>query len=234
MRLKSIKTKILFIIFWTVLIVSFIFSAFLILLKANGYQLNYKNWKIIRTGMIILDGDPRSAQVTINGRKMGDLPVKLGNLSPGNFNVDIAADNYSPWQRIVRVEQGKAASFQNIILFLKDGKDILVPEAFTLDQLNQEFNRYSRDLKINGSEIYFKEQLVTRFSQNVLAASLYPDEEHIIFQLEKEIRIVELDGGNNTLLFLLSTMQPSLITYQDNGRSIIYLDQNKILGKTIR
>lgn len=234
MRSKSIKTKILFVIFWTLLVVSFIFSAFLILLKANGYQLNYKNWKIVQTGMIILDGEPRSAQVTINGRKIGDLPVKLGNLSPGNFNVDIAADNYSPWQRIVRVEQGKAASFQNIILFLKDGKDILVPEAFTLDQLTQDSNRYSQDLKINGSEILLNDKLVSRFSQNVLTASLYPDEEHIIFQLEKEIRIVELDGGNNTLLFLLSSSKPTLIAFQDNGRSIIYLDQNKILGKTIR
>src|SRR3990167_6763982 len=152
MRSKSIKTKFLFVIFWTFLIVSFIFSAFLILLKANGYQLNYKNWRIVQTGMIILDGEPRAVQVTINGQKRGNLPLKLTNLSPGNFEVTISVDNYSPWQRIISVEPGKAVNFQDIILFLKEANDS-TSERWTLEQLTQESNRNSRDLKINGSEI---------------------------------------------------------------------------------
>ena len=233
MRSKSIKTKFLFVIFWTFLIVSFIFSAFLILLKANGYQLNYKNWRIVQTGMIILDGDPRSAQVTINGRKRGNLPIKLTNLSPGNFDVIVSADNYSPWQRIVQVEPGKADNFQDITLFLKEANDS-TSERWTLEQLTQESNRNSRDLKINGSEILFNDRLVTRFSQNVLFASLYPDQKHLVFQLESQIRIIELDGGNNTLLFNLTSSEPTIITYQDRGKTIIYLDQNKIFAKAIR
>ena len=230
-----IKKRILFVIFWITLVTSFLFSAFLILLKANGYQLNYKNWKIIQTGMIILSGDPNAAQVTINGRKLGHLPIRLTNLSPGNYEVTIVLPGYSLWQRKIRVEEGKASSFQNITLFFKQAKEYLINEEnLTAENLSQEATRYTRELKISGAEIFFEEKLVTRFSQNVLAASLYPDNKHIVFQTGKEIRVVELDGSNNSLLFSLNSSEPTVVSFRDNGREIIYLDQGKIAAKTIR
>ena len=230
----KIKKRILFIIFWVLLIASFIFSAFLILLKANGYQLNYKNWKIVQTGMIILSGDPNLAQATLNGRKLGHLPLRLSNITPGNYEAIVEQENYSLWKRTFRVEPGKATTFQNIILFLTQAQDYSFKESSTIDGFKEEAAKYTQGVEISAAEIYYENQLVTRFSQNVLSASLYPDRKHLIFQVANEIRVIELDGGNNTLLFNINSQEPSTFSYRENGRVVLYLEQEQILGKTIR
>lgn len=234
MLYAKIKKRILFGFFWAVLIISFLFSAFLILLKANGYQLNYKNWQILQTGMVILGGEPSTAEVTVNGRKAGPLPARLGNLSPVNYQVNINGDGYSDWQRNIRIEPGKAAVYQNIILFLEEPQDYPVTENLTQDELTQEASRNTQEVKIEGMEIFFQNKLISRFSQNVLFASLYPDENHLIFQTGREIRVMELDGANNTLLFNLNSSEPTKVVYRNNDKSLIYLDNNQIVGKTIR
>ena len=224
-----------FIIFWVILIVSFIFSAFLIILKAQGWQLNYKTWKIVHTGMIILNGDPSNAQVTLNGRIISQhLPTQIRNLSPGNYQVVISRPDYWDWQRTINVSQSKAETLNNIILFLKNPQDAEADKSLTVDKLIQQSANFSQDLRIQKNEIYFQGNLITRFSQNVLTASLYPDNQHIVFQINNEVRVIEIDGSNNTLLFNLNSTEPTFFSYVNDGKQIYYLDQGQIKTKVIR
>lgn len=233
--LTRAKKRILFIIFWTVLIVSFIFSAFLIILKANGYQLNYKNFKILKTGMIILNGYNINETIVINGKDLKrGLPLKISNLEPGRYEIIIKANNYQDWSKTVEVEAGMAVNNQNIILFLKEPKDRDAPSNITNQTLLTDSLKNNSDIKISSNEIFYQDNLVSRFSQNVLSTSLYPDGEHIIFQVQNEIRVIELDGGNNQLLFKINSNEPTIFSFENNGSAIIFLDGGQIKAKTIR
>lgn len=235
-KISSFKKQAFLFVFWLALIVSFVFSAFLIVLRANGYQLNSKTWKVTKTGMIILDGTPRGADVKVNN-KLNDyqLPLRLSNLASGNYDVEITSASYQKWQRTIRVDEGMATSYQKIVLFLAKPTEISVSDPnLTVEELKQQANQNNQDLVISGNEIFWQDRLITRFSSNVLAASIYPDSNHVIFQINNEIRAVELDGSNNTLLFTLKSNDPSAFIFQNSAKTIIYIDQNQIFAKNIR
>ncbi|MBM2820846.1 MAG: hypothetical protein HW405_606, partial [Candidatus Berkelbacteria bacterium] len=76
-KIERIRKKILSIIFWGFLFVSFVFFATLIILKANGYQLNWNNWNIIETGMIVIDGQPKDVDIKMNQKYFKNLPEQF-------------------------------------------------------------------------------------------------------------------------------------------------------------
>ncbi|MCL5407175.1 MAG: PEGA domain-containing protein [Patescibacteria group bacterium] len=234
MNKKEIKTKATLGIFWFVLITSFIIVAIGIQLKANGYKINWKTLKLVQTGMISLDSVPDSAQVKINGKTDSQtLPRKIRDLAPGYYDVIISAPGYQPWQKTILVQPGKASLYQYIVLFLEKPEEAVVPTGITNENLKNDFQSQSQNLKISSSEIYFQDKLVTRSSQNIAGAILYPDNNHIVFQQNNEIRAVDTDGSNNLLLFKLSASTSSSFILKNNGKTIYYLDQDKILGKNI-
>lgn len=231
----KVKKRALFVTFWFCLIVSFIFSAFLIVLKANGYQLNYKNFKILKTGMITLNGYNTGETIIFNGKDLKrGLPIKLSNLEPKTYEIVIEAKGYQNWQKNIKVDDGVVSSYQNIVLFFSEAKDYPVDSSATIDLLTKDALKSTRDIQIVGNEIFYQNNLVSRFSQPVLRASLYPDGSHIIFQVENEVRSVELDGGNNTLLFKLSSNDPTIFSFENNGAVIIFKDGDQIKAKVVR
>lgn len=228
------RKKLLALVFWALLVISFLFFASLIILKAQGWQLNWHYWRIQKTGMIILDGEPKDVQIKVNQKYLVGFPEKLANQSPGTYEVTVTRDGYHPWQKALNVESGKAISSINILLFYDRPTDIDSPEGLTSQKILSEYQSSSRGLEIRDKELYWQKGLLTRFNDKILAASLYPDEEHFVCQIGNEIRILDLDGSNNILLFSLSSYEPSAFTFRDNGQTIIYLDEGAILAKTIR
>jgi len=232
-RRDNIKRKIFFIIFWVGLISSFIFFAALIHLKANGFKMDYRTWKLVQTGMIILGGNQEKAEVKVDGQLYAyGLPVRIANLAPASYDVTISKDKYQTWQKSIQVESGKASINQSVTLFLENPPEITPPENLTPEVLVKEFQIQSALLKINGSEIYYQDKLVSRFSQDIAAAIIYPDDNHLIFQQADEVRVIELDGSNNHLLFKLRSAQAGQFSVQDNN--LFFMDEERVQGRNIR
>lgn len=228
------KAKISWYVFWFVLITSFVFFAALIQLKANGWRLNFQTWQIVKTGMISLDGTPDSATVKINGKVFaGTLPTKIRDLAPGFYDVEVVAPNFRTWQKSIQIQPGQANIYQYIVLFLINPTEVAVPQGVTAETIKNEFQLTSTQIKIDGSQIYFQDKFVTRFSQNILAAIIYPDQNHIIFQQGNEIRAIDIDGSNNQLLLTLSSAEPTFFTIKNNSRTIYYFDASQVYGKNI-
>jgi len=231
----SLKQKIAISVFWIVLVTSFLFFATLLNLKANGWVLNTQTWRLFKTGMISLNGNPPTAKIEVNGKFRNDyLPYKIAKLAPGNYEVTISSPNYKTWQKNIRVEEGQASIYENVKLFFTNPTDVSVPQDVTVDLVKSNSSNRQSDVRVSGGEIYYRNNLVSRFSSNVATAVLYPDEYHIIYQINDEIRVIELDGGNNQLLFRLNSTEPTWFSFQNNSRTIHYLDQGKVLGKVIR
>ncbi len=204
------------------------------MLKANGYQLNWRYWKLIKTGMIVLDGDPQDVSIKINQKYLEGLPLRMANVSPGSYEIIVSKDGYHSWQKNFEVPAGKAVTATDIVLFIQLAKDTPTPANLDAQQVLSEYQNRAESIEIKGSEIYWRGNLVTRFASPVLAAAMYPDNQHLVFQQDNEIRVIELDGTNNILLFSLQSSEPSAISFRDNGRTLIFLDGGQIKAKTIR
>lgn len=232
---KRFKKMLLIILFWAVLAVSFLFFAFLIVLKANGYQLNYKTWHVIKTGMIILNGEPKDVTIRINHKTLKTgFPERLSNLTIGTYDIEISRENYQGWSKTVNVEPSLALIHEDIILFRNEPSEQDLSENITVDKLRGQFSSAARDLRIEDSEIFLNDILVTRFSQKILAATMYPDNKHIVFQTGSELRVIDIDGSNNKLLINLESAEPSVFSFTNKGSTIIYLDEGILKARNIR
>jgi hypothetical protein len=204
-------------------------------LKANGWQLNYRTWQLVKTGMVSLNGEPRGSKIQINGKDYSQaLPAKIRYLLPDYYDITVSNDKYQSWQQTIQVQSGKASIYPYITLFLANPEDVTVPESVSKEKIQEDYLKQSQDLKISNEEIYWNDKFITRFSQKVLGAITYSDNNHIVFQQNDEIRVIDIDGSNNKLLFKLNSFQPTPFSITSNGKTIYYLDQDKISGKSIR
>jgi len=232
---KRLKKVLLISVFWGILSLSFLFFAFLIVLKANGYQLNYPSWKVIKTGMVVLNGDPKGVTIKMNNKILkGGLPERISNLPAGTYEITTSLEGYQSWHKVVKVDPGIAVICDSIILFKETPEEQTLPENINIDKLGAEYADAARDLTIKDSEIYWRENLITRFSQKVSALAFYPDNKHLIYQIQNELRVIDLDGSNNRLLVTLSNAEPSIFGFRNNGAEILYLDEGALKAKTIR
>lgn len=231
---KILKKKTAITLFWFLLISSFIFFAFLIHLKARGMQFNFRTWQFVKTGMIILNGKPNQANIWLNGRVQNyNLPARIANLSPASYEIKITASDYQSWQKNIQVIPDKAIIYDNIILFLENPADANVPEDVTAEILKSAYKE-SDTPEIRGSEIYWQGKMLTRFNNDVKMAIFYPDKNHLVFQLEDELRIADFDGGNSFLIAHLASSEPTMVSFGDEGKTVYFLDNGKIYGKIIR
>ncbi len=185
--------------------------------------------------MIVLEGNITDAEIKVNDKLYSNtLPVRISNLIPGSYSISITKEEYLTWQKTVQVEPQRASIINDIVLFLESSVDFKNHVDFEQQKLIVDFQEQSKDLQINHTEIFYKEELITRFSTDISTAIIYPDENHIIFQQNDEIRAIDLDGSNNQLLFTISTDQPVSLVLKEDGKVLLYIVDNQIFAKTIK
>ncbi len=124
----------LFILF----IVIFLILTPLAFFYAAGYKINlswpiHLNSAIQKTGMFILETEPRGAKIFLNGesqqlfldkllfRKENIIttPAKIQGLLPGEYEVRLEKEGYWPWQKQLTIYPGLSTKWENIQLFKK-------------------------------------------------------------------------------------------------------------------
>ena len=61
-------------------------------------------------GSIMVDGTPINADVALDGKAVGQMPLKLSNLLVGEHKVTVSKSGYQPYSATITVAEGKAAS----------------------------------------------------------------------------------------------------------------------------
>ena len=69
-------------------------------------------------GSLMVDGTPLTADVILDGKHIGTLPLKLGNILVGNHTLTISKQGYADYKQTVTIIEGKTA---NINATLKKG-----------------------------------------------------------------------------------------------------------------
>ncbi|MFA7243702.1 MAG: hypothetical protein WC080_00155 [Patescibacteria group bacterium] len=195
---------------------------------AQGYKINLKNFKVIRTGMILLVTDPTPDHIVINGIEENNTSEYSKTFTSGYYDITISKDKYQNWHRSVFIDPGKLVTFKEIKLFLKDPEVSELTDQSKINFLNTP-NSYlaensTNDLTFNRYEIWVNGSLLTRFSSQINSPMWYPDDDHIVYQIGNEIHVIDKSGYNDTKLVTLSTNNPTRFTIGNKGRELYFLD----------
>ncbi len=126
----SLRRKFLFYIFVTL----FLVATPLIILFANGYQIDMRHpfsfQMIKKSGMIIIETEPKNAFVYINNKKQENFiknkfikkspvktPAKIKNLLPGEYEIKLELNGYWPWTKKINIHPGQITLINDITLF---------------------------------------------------------------------------------------------------------------------
>lgn len=207
-----------------------------LLMMANGYKINLQAKKIQKTGMIYLKTEPKDVEIFLDDKLMASkTPARLSYLLPKRYTALIKKDEFHSWSKTMSVESGLVEVHQNIILFRVQPKMLIA----SLDDVTL-IDNYKKDtsdtlgLVVKDSEIWWGKDLITRMSEPILNLSFIADDNHIIFQINKEIHVMDLDGTNNFKLLELSSNIPSVWILNDAGKYIIYRDGDLVKKAELR
>lgn len=129
-RAMLLKTRRRF--FYSLILVFVLLGAYL-LVNAQGWVLDLKNFRIVKTGALFLKYSPTDAVIKINGKTSDVSPglfstgVFISKLLPGKYEVELNRADYSPWKKTLNVGESLVAAASQINLW--PDKFILSPAA---------------------------------------------------------------------------------------------------------
>jgi len=209
-----------------------------VLFYARGYRFNYKNFKVVKTGIAYFSSLPKNVDVYIGSNKKSSKTPYTLNLTPGNYDATIRKEGYQSWTAHFRVQSEFVSEFENIVLFKDKIESVELTDQAKIDRLNSPTDilavSRAQNLLYNGYEIWLDDVLITRFSEPIIKVAWYPDSKHILYQQGDQIRIIESAGRNDCLLVTLSADEPSVFTTNARGDELYYTDDGNYMMAKIR
>ncbi|MBI4449525.1 hypothetical protein HY634_00540 [Candidatus Uhrbacteria bacterium] len=96
----------------------FLLVAPILALYSMGYRYHWGKHRIERTGLLVVDGEPRDAIVRIDGAvRARGLPARIGGLGENEYTVRIERDGHIPREERVAVVSGRTTFANDIRLF---------------------------------------------------------------------------------------------------------------------
>lgn len=90
----------------------------IILSYALGYQIDYRDLKIYKTGILYVDSRPAGAAIYLNGSKYSDVtPARIEELKPGSYKVVVRREGFYPWEKDLEVRGNMVTKADRIVLF---------------------------------------------------------------------------------------------------------------------
>lgn len=104
-----------------------------ILIYALGYQLNWQDWHLQKTGSLIVETEPKGARIFLDNQPQASVwqslwnpknnfartPAKLKNIKPNLYNIRLELDGYWPWEKQLAIEPNQSTFIENVRLFAK-------------------------------------------------------------------------------------------------------------------
>lgn len=219
-------------LFWALATLAFIGLSLSATLVAAGYKFDTVTFTLQRTGLLYLSGQPRAVTITVNGNTLGGgLPLKLSSLLPGDYDVEIAKDGYQTWAKSYRLGPGEARVETSIRLFLTEPERSVVTDPEVVKRVQ---NNTAASSLLHDKEISYQNELVTRVSGELKAAVLAADRGHVFFQVDKELRVIEIDGQNEEVLMHLADSAPSHLMLGENDKELLLLDGGQVVRLKVR
>lgn len=151
----TLKNRISLVVFGVIV---FFLTAPFLLFFARGYRPDFKNKKIVKTGVLSIKTDPKGATVFLNGKKLKQTtPLAKRFLNPGEYQVRVEKTGFSPWsKRIVIREQSVSylpqGETEKIMLFIQNPEPVEVATSTWNDLKKSDEEQSGRNLSIAEEE----------------------------------------------------------------------------------
>lgn len=205
---------------------------------AQGYRFDYKHWRFLRTGILVLNYSPNDATPVINNKKICIKYPCVLNLPAGRYDIKVTKDGFYDWSQTSKLDSESVNIFQNIILFKEQAIVTVLADSQKISQISLPVDTLAINVEskliYNDNEIWVGDQLVTRLSSLIVRAIWYPDLTHIVYQQGNAIRVIEKSGRNDTLLVGLKQTEPTAFAIGNKGQELYFIDQNQYFEAIIR
>ncbi len=209
-----------------------------IIFYAEGYRVDFATMKIVKTGVLYLEFEPHDVTINWDGQSRNESTSFVESLSPDFYSVSVTKTGFTPWDLQLQVLSQSVNDYSKIVLFRSSIPVVNLTDQNKIAILNAPTDVLASNapdqLLFNAHEIWVGNQLVTRFAAPIQNAIWYPDLAHILYQQGKEIRVIEADGQNDTLLATLSSDKPTIFAVGNRGIELYFLDNGQYKMATIR
>ncbi|RLC39160.1 hypothetical protein DRH27_00470 [Candidatus Falkowbacteria bacterium] len=224
-------------------ILLFIVITPLICLYAAGYSVN-KNFSVEKTGILIIDSEPRGAEIYLNDKIQQTFfkkyfsqdqsyiktPAKIKNLRPGDYKISLKTEGYWPWEKKLSIQPGESTFAEDIYLFKNDlptlavkgvySELVMSPDKKNLAAFN---NNKAVILNLNNEQIdFYASSSTSPVSQLNTNISWSPDEENLILGQY----VFNINNWANPLILSDIIGIQKNIKWGDNNNTIFYNTQN--------
>jgi hypothetical protein len=215
---------------WLLLIISFSIIGFLLVTKAMGYRYNSHINRWQKTGMLVISTNPRESYLefdntTVNINKLTRVP----NVLPGTYRLSITKNGYLPWRRAVTIDPGLVTNFSDVQLFYSEPTE----RPATTREIEQfTTNLPSNQIQLIDGELRFGADLVTRFVNPPTTADLLPTRRHIVYLRNDELRVIEINGQNDQLVYRRLSAEPTKV-YSTGDGTVLLSDEGIVKALTL-
>ena len=196
----------------------------LILTYAAGYHINWRYLKLERTGLLEIKTEPSGALINIEEIKawLGKpkeliTPIKLKNLRPGSYHINLSLTGYHNWQKTLVIRPAETTFAKNIRLFKQSNPQQLadLPLGSNLTTVDWPTDQSDLNLanKIAGSNSFLnidfslKKSPVQRKNSDIVLGDM-----RIVKKLENYEDITEFNTMNGC-----SPLESSYLTFTNQN-----------------
>lgn len=196
---------------FTVILLFVILTPLLILYTA-GYRYDLSQKKIIRTGVLTIDSQPRGATIILNGKTLKKkTQTVIKNLKPQEHQVEIKKEGYYSWQKKLAVLPNQATFTNRVALFKKNSPSLFLPDDVSYWQIspNKSFLAYLVPLAPNNFSLVLKRpsngEEINRFSLREISGVTFTFSlnDNYLFVSQKKS-----DKNNYQIIFLGEQSEP--------------------------
>ncbi len=200
---------------WLFTIIFLIFAPILVFYTA-GYRWNSKKGIVERNGTVIIDTEPRGADIYLNRQKSeAKTPATLQNTTPGTYLIQLEKDGYHSWKKTLSVLPEMVTFANKIILW-----PIVDPEKIEESSITKLFSSPDQKIVVGFKNQNQDKQELFIYEKNTITSTLQIDA-HIKPSLaiwnQNSTAMILKGYASSTKMTWLLTLSPLQITVLPEG-----------------
>lgn len=203
---KKIRNFIMFF-----LILSFFILTPILILYTSGYSYDFKERKIVKTGVLSIDIKPKDSQVYFDSTIVAQsMPIRLYNKIPGTYNLKLEKEGYKSWEKDVVISSNQTTYIKGITL-IKESEPVKILTSLEKNILNIYSNHLSKNIIIlTSDEDNFELYSYDKNNEKITSLLKFNSEKEVKIEVSPFLNILylEFETNKNKNIYLLNLDNP--------------------------
>lgn len=228
-------------IYYFIFILIFLVSVPILVFYASGYRYDFQQKKLFKTGSLVIESEPKGAEIYIKGElKKDKTPIIVNYLLPGDYEVRVEKEGYYNWEKILTIKPKITTEARDIVLIKKSEAKNLVKENIEIITLSPNKQKMVYSSSKNGIEEIWILDLLNQESVLLYKNQLgrikeilwSPQTKKILILAENDNLILNIENPQETISFNQTfNLKFTNLEWDDQGDNILFGIHNKNLYK---